>query len=125
MSHSPKVTLSYSNHSKKVPIFNAIFIHAIALCVALRQMSVITAAIKWLMARGRGNAFKMTAGCMVDVLSGVNLWVRVWLCAAQTETGNTRGGATKKREISCTLLSINLHFSIHETRNVAQPCTLH
>ena len=31
---------------------------------------------------------------------------------AQTERGNTRGGATKKREISRTLLSINLHFSV-------------
>ena len=37
------------------------------------------------------------------VLSGVNLWVRVWLRAAQTEGGNARGGATKKRQISCTL----------------------
>ena len=46
------------------------------------------------------------------VLSGVNLWVRVWLRAAQTETGNTYGGATKKREILRTLLSINLHFSV-------------
>ena len=40
------------------------------------------------------------------------MWVRVWLHAAQTERGNARGGATKKREISCTLLSINLHFSV-------------
>ena len=47
------------------------------------------------------------------VLSGVNLWVRVWLRAAQTETGNKCGGATKKREISRTLLSINIHFSVH------------
>ena len=31
----------------------------------------------------------------------------------QTERGNTRGGATKKREFSRTLLSINLHFSVH------------
>ena len=31
---------------------------------------------------------------------------------ARTERGNTRGGATKKREISPTLLSINLHFSV-------------
>ena len=31
---------------------------------------------------------------------------------ARTERGNTRGGATKKREISLTLLSINLHFSV-------------
>ena len=31
---------------------------------------------------------------------------------AQTKRGNTRGGATKKREISLTLLSINLHFSV-------------
>ena len=38
----------------------------------------------------------------------------MWLCAAQTERGNARGGATKKREISCTLLSINLHFSLDQ-----------
>ena len=31
---------------------------------------------------------------------------------AQTEKGNKCGGATKKREISRTLLSINLHFSV-------------
>ena len=31
---------------------------------------------------------------------------------ARTERGNTRGGATKKRKISRTLLSINLHFSV-------------
>ena len=35
------------------------------------------------------------------------------LVRAQTERGNTHGGATKKREISLTLLSINLHFSVH------------
>ena len=28
----------------------------------------------------------------------------------QTERGNSRGGATKKRDISRTSLSINLHF---------------
>ena len=34
-------------------------------------------------------------------------------CArAQTERGNTRGGAIKKREISHNLLSINLNFSV-------------
>ena len=32
---------------------------------------------------------------------------------ARTERGNTRGGATKKREISRNLLSINLNFSVH------------
>ena len=47
------------------------------------------------------------------LLSGVNLWVRVWLRAAQTETGNTRGSAAKKREISRTLLFINLHISVY------------
>ena len=31
----------------------------------------------------------------------------------QTERGNRRGGATKKCEISRTLLSINLHFSVY------------
>ena len=30
----------------------------------------------------------------------------------QTERGNTRSGATKKREISRTLLSINIHSSV-------------
>ena len=35
------------------------------------------------------------------------------LSGAQTERGNTGGGATKKREISCTSLNINLHFSVH------------
>ena len=49
---------------------------------------------------------------MANVLSSVNLWLRVWLRAAQTERGNARRGATKKREISRTLLSINLHFSV-------------
>ena len=39
---------------------------------------------------------------------------------AQMERGNTRGGATKKREISHTLLSIILHFSILSIR-VQQP----
>ena len=34
---------------------------------------------------------------------------------AQTEKGNKCGGATKKREISRTLLSINLHFLVHVT----------
>ena len=43
-----------------------------------------------------------------QILSRVNLWVRVWLRAAQTERGNARGGATKKREISRTSLPINL-----------------
>ena len=32
---------------------------------------------------------------------------------ARTERGKTRGGATKKREISRNLLSINLNFSVH------------
>ena len=50
--------------------------------------------------------------CNDFILSGINLWVRVWLRAAQTERGNARGGATKKREISRTLLSINIHFSV-------------
>ena len=45
------------------------------------------------------------------------MWVRVWLRAAQTERGNARGGATKKREISRTLLSINLHFLVPSVRN--------
>ena len=48
------------------------------------------------------------------LLSGLNLWVRVWLRAAQTETGNTRGGATKKHQISRILFSMNLHFSVHQ-----------
>ena len=36
----------------------------------------------------------------------------MWLRAAQTERGNVRGDATKKHEISRTLLSINIHFSV-------------
>ena len=36
---------------------------------------------------------------------------RAW--SAQTERGNSRGGATKKREISRSSLTINLHFSVH------------
>ena len=32
---------------------------------------------------------------------------------ARTERGNTRGSATLKRKIACTLLSINLHFLVH------------
>ena len=32
---------------------------------------------------------------------------------ARTERGNARGGAPKKREISRSLLSINLHFSVY------------
>ena len=37
------------------------------------------------------------------------------LARAQTERGNTRGRATKKCDISCTLLSINLHFLVDLT----------
>ena len=33
--------------------------------------------------------------------------------SARTDRGNTRDGATKKCEISRTLLSINLHFLVH------------
>ena len=35
------------------------------------------------------------------------------------ERGNVRGGAIKKREISRTLLSINLHFSVLFVRKFA------
>ena len=38
---------------------------------------------------------------------------------ARMERGNTRGGATKKREISCTLLSINLHFLVFALKRSA------
>ena len=41
------------------------------------------------------------------------------LAHAQTERGNKRSSTTKKREISCTLLSINLHFSVR-IRNSAK-----
>ena len=37
----------------------------------------------------------------------------------QMERGNTRGGATKKREISRTLLSINLHFLVFALKRSA------
>ena len=43
------------------------------------------------------------------------LWIKRCVDArkrALTERGNTRGGATKKREISHDLLSINLHFLV-------------
>ena len=41
------------------------------------------------------------------------LWIRKSVKPRQTERGNGRGGETKKREISCTSLSINLHFWVH------------
>ena len=44
------------------------------------------------------------------ILSGVDLWVRVWLRTAQTERGNAHGGATKKLDFSRTSLPINIHF---------------
>ena len=50
-----------------------------------------------------------------SVLSWRYLWIKRCVdsrARAQTERGNTCGGATKKREISRTLLSINLHFSV-------------
>ena len=62
-----------------------------------------------------------------ELLSSVNLWLGVWLRAAQTERGNARHGATKKREISRTLLSINLHFSVQHVaeRHSAVRIALH
>ena len=58
---------------------------------------------------------KFSLGCrkLNSLLSSVNLWLRVWLRAAQTERGIACRGATKKREISRTLLSLNLHFSVY------------
>ena len=44
------------------------------------------------------------------LLSGVNLWVHVWLRGAQTERGNARGGAIKKHDFSRTSSPTNLHF---------------
>ena len=46
----------------------------------------------------------------IPVLRWRNLWVRKYVEVRQTERGNTRGGATKKCEISRTSLPINLHF---------------
>ena len=37
------------------------------------------------------------------------LWIKWYV---ETERRNTRGGATKKRDISRNLLSRNLHFSV-------------
>ena len=58
---------------------------------------------------------KVTSFTGLDyVLSWRYLWIKRCVDSrAQTERGNTRGGATKKRKISRTLLSINLHFSVH------------
>ena len=51
----------------------------------------------------------------VRILSWRYLWIK-WCvdlrARAQTERGNTHGGATKKHEISQNLLSINLHFLV-------------
>ena len=63
---------------------------------------------------------------MLYVLSWRYLWIKRCVdsrARAQTERGNTRGGATKKmREISRTLLSINLHFSVHPYRISVGSC---
>ena len=51
----------------------------------------------------------------INVLRWRYLWIKRCVDArkrALTERGNTRGGATKKREISRNLLSINLNFSV-------------
>ena len=46
----------------------------------------------------------------IGVLSWRYLWIKRCVDSrARTEMGNRRGGTTKKREISRTLLSINLH----------------
>ena len=46
------------------------------------------------------------------VLSWRYLWIKQCVDARGRRGGNTRGGTTKKREISRTLLSINLHFLV-------------
>ena len=54
-----------------------------------------------------------------NILSWRYFWIKWYVdsrARAQTERGNTRGGATKKREISRNLLSINLNFSVQCTR---------
>ena len=60
-----------------------------------------------------------TAECSLnEITEAVLSWRYLWIKPldktvrgrARTERGNTRGGATKKREISCTLLYRNLHF---------------
>ena len=48
----------------------------------------------------------------IKILSWRYFWIK-WYVDAQTERGITRDGATKKREISHNLLSINLNFSVH------------
>ena len=45
-----------------------------------------------------------------DILRWRYLWIRMCVKPRQTERGNVSHGATKKREISRTSLSINLHF---------------
>ena len=52
----------------------------------------------------------------ISFLNYVYLWISVWLRATQMAGSNSRGGATKQREISCTSLSINIHFSVHKMR---------
>ena len=43
-------------------------------------------------------------------------WVMRRCVSVQTERGNSRGGATKKRAISRTSLTINIHFSSHNMK---------
>ena len=60
---------------------------------------------------------KSTEG--TTLLSWSYFWIKWYVdsrARAQTERGNTRGGATKKREIWHNLLSINLNFSVHTRR---------
>ena len=61
------------------------------------------------------------------VLSWSYFWIK-WSVdsreCAQRERGNTRGGATKKREISHNLLSINLNFSVLEIASPKPLCSL-
>ena len=51
-------------------------------------------------------------------------WVMRTCVSAQTERGNSLGGATKKRKISRTTLPINLHFSVDLFSNSLDPARL-
>ena len=57
-------------------------------------------------------------------LSEMDIWhIQLWILLGNEEVreradgeGNSCGGATKKREISRTSLTINIHFSSHNTK---------
>ena len=57
--------------------------------------------------------FQRNAGRVSGISTEVEVFLDKRVCETrQTVGANSRRGATKKREISQTLLSINLHFSV-------------